>query len=673
MQIDSLKGKRIYAYVRVSRDVQDAERQRDTIREWATHNDLVIEEWYEDTEGSNPRDLADKRINFQRLIQLVATGLVDAVVVDAQDRFGTAGAWELGKYLTVFIDSGCSLWSVSDGCLTEEDDGTVIKAVVNAQTSRKEQRDKSWRSLNKKIDKARDGEYPGGYPPYGLDVVCFDPLGQVKWRVVWIGDFRRVKVEPDGRETLYEGKNNMPAKDEHDVLRYAPSIQQERLSTIQDIFRWYATENISPSQIATRLNSAGVDAVFGEGWNKQKIKQTLMNPVYIGLPAFNKRASGRFWEHVDGKMQPVKKNKGRTKAGRTRQQSDYIFPARLVFEPPIIEVTLFNTVQRKLHESSKEYKEKVPTPRSPRTASFWLRNLLFCSGCMKPMRAWNANPNTESAYRSYFCANYGTYGKVNPTGCKSNRVKAELLEEITERYLRETHEKIASLIEAKTDKDVELICPLESDLEQKRNELLRLFRHQSRFVHRIEQEEGDLTNAMARVLIKNEDVDENGSVPLFGTEEIYDYLYEQRKPSLESELSRLDAEHSELLDKALSLPKKAAIAREKVNARILQIEERIQALRDDLHHVTGDIDALIQELERRKNAIQEAREAIGEDSSYRRKTALVKQVISKIICHFRDTDGKGNQPRTELVKVEVLPVEGDVWTCYPDGIKPEKD
>ncbi|MCA9071747.1 MAG: recombinase family protein, partial [Planctomycetaceae bacterium] len=364
------------------------------------------------------------------------------------------------------------------------------------------------------------------------------------------------------------------------------------------MFQWYASEQISPSQIASRLNKSGVSAVFGEGWNKQKVKQTLSNPAYIGMPAYNKRASGRFWEYVDGEMQPVKRTRGKAKSGRTRAKSDYVFPKRPVFEP-IVPVELFNEVQRKLEESSKRYSEKVPSPRSPRTASFWLKNFLFCSGCLKVMRAWNANPNRPSKYRSYYCGTYGTYGKDNPTGCRSNRVKAELLEGIVDRYLCETHQHISKLIQMQSEKEIDTLSFLESGVETQFEALRELIRKRNRFIRAVEESEGDLENRIASELIGPDDV-VDGSVPVLCEGKIYEFLFQERKPILEAELAKLDAEHNELLERSLNLPAEAKLAQQKVAERLLGLEQRIERLRSDLHCVSHDIAQIVVELQRRK-------------------------------------------------------------------------
>ena len=66
------------------------------------------------------------------------------------------------------------------------------------------------------------------------------------------------------------------------------------------------------------LNKLKVDPVFGEHWHKVTIAQLLRNPVYIGLPTWNKQASSRFVEYVDGEIKPVAKIGGKVKQGRHR-------------------------------------------------------------------------------------------------------------------------------------------------------------------------------------------------------------------------------------------------------------------------------------------------------------------------------------------------------------------
>jgi len=190
------------AYLRISSDKQDVTSQRENIERWARKN-APISLWFEDATGRNPRDQPHKREGFQRLLKAVETGLVDTIVVDSQDRFGVRDAYQWGAFLTTLRDKGCRLLDASGRELSAEDDGAVLTATVGALTSSREQREKAHRNVRGKVQKAREGEYQGGYPAYGFDVVCIGANGKEKWRSLYVGHFDRWKVYPDGRREQF--------------------------------------------------------------------------------------------------------------------------------------------------------------------------------------------------------------------------------------------------------------------------------------------------------------------------------------------------------------------------------------------------------------------------------------------------------------------------------------
>ena len=410
--------------------------------------------------------------------------------------------------------------------------------------------------------------------------------------------------------------------------------------------------------------------VYRNGQITEAFKELLKNPACIGLPCYNKYGGGRFWEFIGGEMRTVAKDRGRVKSGRVRDKSDWIGPEKPLYKP-LVPVERFNRVQRKLEQSSKEYTSKVK-PRSPRTASFWLRNLLICSGCNRPMRAWNAN-NNGNPYRSYFCSNYGEYGIENPTHCQSNRIKAELLETIVETYLAETHDKISQLLRAKDKGEYDHLSPLEGELEEKRKELFGLQLGMMKAVHGFEKQHGDVSGEASTAFLASQGIIGNKDNPLFAvpTTALYAFVFQKRKPDLERELSELDNEHTGLVDRVLSLPRTATAAIEKAGVRIVELEGRMSGIKAELNNLGTRFGELVQELEQRQRAIEKARETISGDASYRRKSALVASVIEKVICYFQATGGKGRQARSQLVKVEITPQQGNSVSVYPDGNKPE--
>jgi DNA invertase Pin-like site-specific DNA recombinase len=660
-----LHGRTLAAYVRVSSDKQDASRQRRSINEWASANGLALAHWFEDSTGRNPRDKADKRLDFQRLLKLVETGTVDAVIVDSQDRFGTKDAWELGRYISQLREHGCELWSTAQGNLSATDEATILTSTVGAITSTREQVEKAHRNVSGKIEKAKAGEYQGGYPPYGLDVVCFDAAGKSKWRVVWTAHHDRRKITGDKQER-FTGRNNFPAKDPTDTLRYRPTVEAERVKIVRQVFKWYAEESISPSRIATRLNELKIDPVFGAAWNKQKIKQLLRNPAYVGRPAWNKRGGSRFVEYVNGQVKKVEALKGRIVLGRSRKPADFVQAVGSEYKP-IIDPKVFDLVQRKLAASATAHDN--PSRKPPRTASFWLRGLVTCAHCGKPMRAWNS-PGRGAGYRSYFCGTYGTFGKTNPTGCRSNRVKAEVLEAIVADYLEGVGKKSEILLQAETTGV--LTKSMAVKLAGKQSELDAAWKAMRGFIEESLGPDAELPiiGECEPIRVTNEAGEIDIAYEGVSVFDLYDYLFRRRKGELEQRIAELEAEHESQFQLFQRLKPDNLKAIDRANATFGRIEREIERLKGQLAPLDGQVRAAWNEWQRLAEASRQAVAALSE-SNDRRKAEALRGVVSRIVCHFKADDSTAaNRPKSLLEWVEVFPVAGDPLGFYPNGIKP---
>lgn len=132
MKSQKPSGGRGVAYIRVSSDKQDTKSQKAAIQRWLDEHGLTVERWYEDI-GS--RDVAYKRADFQRLLKDVENGQIDWIIVYSKDRFGTKNSYEFGRFANHLQEHDCHLWSVSQGCLTADDDSgvTEILAAVDSR------------------------------------------------------------------------------------------------------------------------------------------------------------------------------------------------------------------------------------------------------------------------------------------------------------------------------------------------------------------------------------------------------------------------------------------------------------------------------------------------------------------------------------------------------------
>ena len=280
------------SYVRISRKFQDTERQRETISGWLARHGLSLAQTFED---SGSRDTAHKVPTFSGFLNTSQQGESSGsssptLTVSASP---TLTRCSISSTNSVGAVASCGTWHRTSASL-HGDELTVMTNLFAGMTSQKEQYDKGWRSLTKKLLQARDGSWVGGYVPYGCDVIC-KRGDEIAWRMVVESRDRRIQVEGD-KIIRHDGKDVVPAHNKNEKLFLTPSSRPERLSTLSDIFRWFAQEAVTSGRIANRLNARGEPAVYSEAWYPGLIDGILANPVYIGLPTYKKKAHGRFWE-----------------------------------------------------------------------------------------------------------------------------------------------------------------------------------------------------------------------------------------------------------------------------------------------------------------------------------------------------------------------------------------
>ncbi|QDV84560.1 recombinase family protein [Stieleria magnilauensis] len=606
----------IAAYIRVSSDKQDVQRQRQSITDWAVRTDSTIGHWFEDSEGKNPRDQAAKRPEFQKLLKAVESGLIRQIIVDSQDRFGTKDVYQFGQFVTLLRENNCELWSVSQGNLTADDDATILTNTIGALTSTREQKEKATRSVGGLVKTAKAGLYPGGVAPYGLDVVCF-ANGSEKWRVRWHSQTERTRIYPDGRKEQFNGRGNMPASDPTDELRFRPGCEK-RLGVIRQIFGWYATEDISPHKIATRLNDAGIVNAYNNNWNKVGVRSLLANPVYVGLPAWNKRGRPRFKEYVNGQIQDVTDKKT-----RRRDPSEFVQPDSVEFEP-IVTGDVWDKVQEKLSASSQKAK------RPSQVANLWLKRFLVCGGCGKPMVA--CAPQGRTTYGSYICGNYNTFGKENPTGCRCHRVKHSVLEALVEKYLEEVDPQLVELAEP-PENTVRKFAG--EEFNKAYAEQMKLWARMTDYVPDdwVQHVSGDAWTAWLNI------------------HEAYE------PPNLDAEI---DAKEQELDAMLSGFARLSPALQDRANAKMEGLQTQIEALKAEAEDLAIPYREVAGEVAARQKALRHAL-TIANDEGPARAEAL-RGVVDSIVVNFRYTAKK-----SFLDCVEIFPVAGEKLCLALEG------
>ena len=605
------------AYIRVSTEVQDEQRQLDQINRWLARHGVSLPDDFYYTDRAKKRWDPENRPAFQRLLRDIKHGRVNWFVVDAQDRCEAEDKHAFIAFLHELRKSKARLYDVDDREITSDDIASVITTVVNSEQSSKELQDKADRVIKGKARLAELGWWQGGFIPFGLDVVCFDGESHELWRVQMRGRDKRLKVLTNGASVPYNGRGNFPATELGQHIELRPTTDLKQIKVVKDIYQWFDTEAATLNAIARRLRVSNYKPYYAERWEHYHARDILENPAYIGLPAWGKSTQGRFAEWRGG----IRVVKG-AKIFRRHAKEDWVFPKQRVFDP-IVPETTWKRVQQKLTRARKH--------RAPRSADLWLSGLLVCAGCGKAMRGAKRKRVNVATFE-YFCSSYA-HGVENCT-CQRNGVPQTVIENYISEFLADGGGKLAQLLPANRGNTWDN----EEQVDQFAQSLMRALAAQVAMVAEV----NGLTIAEAWGHPAGQKPD---------TEAKYRQLHDAKVPQVRAQLDELESEHSRLTAAWADLP--TPMTKEKAARKLQDIETKIRELKTQLLNAADKMQEALHVCVDLYRDWEDARNAIETDSSARRRTEAIGRVIKEIRLTFRPTGKK--YPTSELVTVEMVP------------------
>lgn len=640
------------AYIRVSTDQQDTERQYTSIRKFVTDHGVTIPTQHWLTDEGWARDTADHRPEFQRLIKMAEDKAVRWIVVDALDRFGVKNAKQLIAYLNRLDEAGCKLYDVTGREWTGEDIATVITAVVEGHKSRGEQLDKSLRVTGGKAAKARAGEWQGGPPRFGFDVACYSrETDKELWRVVYDGLHRRVKVYPDGTTERFDGEGNFPQHQKvTEVMQVAPSKDKGKLAAAVSVFKRFATEAVSFAALAQHLNGLGYRSWAGGVFQSHHVRYLLCDPVYIGYPTWNKRHHGKF-HRLRGGVPVAEDNYAERETDN--DPADWVQSARPLFKPLVDQAT-WAAVRAKL--------AKPKRSKAPVAPALYLTGLLHCGNCGARMVAGPARKKTArrkghtDGRLEYMCGTYHNAvraGNRAESPCLRNGVFQDAIEPYLGKYLDEAAKRLRML----TDRPDGGIT---GRLKQQAGD------HWRGFLDGIDRLTGYLAEHHPDDydVILNEHATDPAMTPDDFTAVVVKCYRANYDPSAQqAEAERLEAEHSELMKRWTDLP--TPRAKDKAKAQLVALEQRIEELEKQREDVAGAVERHQREIASLQQAVATANIAMRSQTgerAMRLRAEAVRAVIHRIDCTFVATGETGGGPgkaNTRLVAITVHTVGGE--------------
>ena len=314
--------KKVYVYTRVSTAMQidgySLEAQRTRMRAFAEFNEYEIAGEYEDA-GKSGKSI-EGRDEFNRMMEDIKTGKDDVsfVLVFKLSRFGRNAADVLSTLQTM-QDFGVNLICVEDGIDSSKDAGKLMISVLSA-VAEIERENIRIQTMEGRIQKARDGKWNGGFPPYG-----------------------------------YNLKNG--------VLE----INEEEAPAIRTIFEQWVSTDIGANGLAKYLENHGIRKIPRHNgknplFDAALIRKIIKNPVYCGKIAYGRRKT----EKVHGTRNEYK----------LVEQDDYLVVDGL--HEGIVSEEMWNQAQVKMIAQAKKY-EHVNKAKDTRT--HLLSGLVKCPIC----------------------------------------------------------------------------------------------------------------------------------------------------------------------------------------------------------------------------------------------------------------------------------------------------
>ena len=160
---------RCYIYLRVSTEMQvdgySLDAQRDRMLKFAEYQDMEVVREYCDA-GKSGKSITG-RPEFQKMMDDVSYGTdnIDYILVFKLSRFGRNAADVLNS-LQFIQDYGVNLICVEDGIDSSKESGKLTITVLSA-VAEIERENILIQTMEGRKQKAREGKWNGGVPPYG--------------------------------------------------------------------------------------------------------------------------------------------------------------------------------------------------------------------------------------------------------------------------------------------------------------------------------------------------------------------------------------------------------------------------------------------------------------------------------------------------------------------------
>jgi hypothetical protein len=272
-------------------------------------------------------------------------------------------------------------------------------------------------TIRGQLSRVGKGQWCGGRPPYGYDLIYFDSLGRPYQTIRFLDSGEReVRMTGGTVQRVIPRGDPLPVTS-CDRANLIPG-DAAKIAVVKLIFDLYVNNGLGLSTIAERLNADGVVSAMGcrpgtrwKGtWSAGTIRALIRNPAYRGATAWNRISYAKF--HVVKNGQAVPRSK--VAFGRVRRNHETDWMVIEDTHEPLVPPAVFERAQRLIKMKAAAYERMVGPNRQ--VSPYLLSGLVQCSRCGTRWQGYRVHKGRkrpgekriETLY--YCCGGYVTKG-----------------------------------------------------------------------------------------------------------------------------------------------------------------------------------------------------------------------------------------------------------------------
>lgn len=390
-------SKKVRTLLRVSSRQQlhddDIPIQRAEARQYIEkHTDWVFDKEYLEKGISAYHNGVEDREVLQDIIQEAKNGEFDILLAYMSDRIGRQE--EYSFYVAELNRLGIEVWTIKDGQLKTEEHIDKLLNYIRFWQNEGESKKTGMRVHDTMVEMVRNGKFVGGKAPYGYKLVLSGEISN------------------------------------HGRALHKLVIVPKQAEIVRQIYSYAVNQGMGFQKIANTLNGNGIPAPILEKWKSGTVRSILMNPIYMGYTAYNRRK--------DGHGECTRLDRKEWIYAREQNTEIMIVPQVTWERAQEIREARKRRINESRQAASELYMEQHNVPFSTR-GKLALTGLVYCGYCGKRLKNtgyanhWICKKTGEE--KVSYVGRYGCSNQCKPKSSYSQAYLESIVFTTVERYL----------------------------------------------------------------------------------------------------------------------------------------------------------------------------------------------------------------------------------------------